>query len=447
MKNKNKIFSAAVTFALCGVFTFTACNKIKVFTGGTDSYDWVRAVIDEYYYKDLPDDCEYTGDLHAFVSQYLDAYSAYYTKEEYEAVYASNQGSKSGVGISYMYVDSGIYGDESGLVVERVIGNSPAYYSGLKAGEVIQFITCGGEETRITYDGQFSEILSQIPDGESFTFTTDKGEYTLAKAEYTASYCTMSTSDKSWNISYEGSTRTINETEGGIDCLPEGAAYLRLDQFYGNAGYEMAELISEFNAEGCTSLILDLRGNGGGYVALMQQMAAIFVTEREGHSDVAMYSVYKNGNKESFAVNYTFMDGKNVENWTLGADVKVSVLADNGTASASEALIGVLMSAGVISSGDIYVSDLSENYLTRTKTTAKNCRTYGKGIMQSTYTRVDRLTGTLECALKLTTATIYWPDGETCIHDKGITGTSVYTDWDVTYGDTQLSDIVKLIYG
>jgi C-terminal processing protease CtpA/Prc len=45
-------------------------------------------------------------------------------------------------------------------------------------------------------------------------------------------------------------------------------------------------------------------------------------------------------------------------------------------------------------------------------------RTYGKGIMQTTYSFMDG------SALKLTTANIYWPDGSTCIHGKGITTTT-----------------------
>ena len=123
----------------------------------------------------------------------------------------------------------------------------------------------------------------------------------------------------------------------------------------------------------------------------------------------------------------------------------MSVLADNGTASASEALIGVLIDNGVMDYGDVYISDFSESYLKFTGTADKNGRTYGKGIMQTTF--VNHSTGE---ALKLTTAKIYWPKGDVSIHDVGLTDEkckTVPTDWEVTYGDTQLAAAVAAIYG
>ncbi len=208
----------------------------------------------------------------------------------------------------------------------------------------------------------------------------------------------------------------------------------------------MAELIEKFNAQECKSLILDLRGNGGGYVNVMCDMAGIF-TGRLGNAEkVAMRAVYKSGKVEAYAVNRNFCASKQ----QLPAGTKVSVLADNGSASASEALIGVLIDNGVIDYGDIYISDFGEEYLAFSGTENKNKRTYGKGIMQTTF--VNHSTGE---ALKLTTAKIYWPKGLISIHDIGLRGDiegdmrckTVKTDWEVTYGDTQLAAAVAAIYG
>ena len=66
--------------------------------------------------------------------------------------------------------------------------------------------------------------------------------------------------------------------------------------------------------------------------------------------------------------------------------------------------------------------------------------------MQSTF--VNRKTGE---AIKLTTAEIYWPKGETSIHGVGLNEEmgckTVPTEWDVTFGDTQLATAVEMIYG
>ena len=80
------------------------------------------------------------------------------------------------------------------------------------------------------------------------------------------------------------------------------------------------------------------------------------------------------------------------------------VLANKNTASASECLIGALL----------YYGDL----LTKEKVILEEdatgvAKTYGKGIMQSTYILTNG------GAFKLTTAKIYWPDATTSIHGIG----------------------------
>ena len=83
---------------------------------------------------------------------------------------------------------------------------------------------------------------------------------------------------------------------------------------------------------------------------------------------------------------------------------KIAVLADENTASASECLIGAMMDYG----------SMTEETLVITKN-GDTARTYGKGIMQTTY--VNPTGGD---ALKLTTAYIYWPVSHTSIHGTGI---------------------------
>lgn len=432
---KIKIIALSLCAVTAAAVPFSGCRN--------SDYRWARKIIDAYYYKDINPDAEYNGSVKDFVRDNLDIYSAYYTADEYDAVIASNSGKKSGIGVSFRYVGEGVHPlGLQGVLVENVVGNSNAYYSGLKVGEVIRSATVDGETTPFDSTESFSSLISGTADGKTITLHCDRHPegHEVCKSEYTSSYCSMATSEAAYSVIYSGGEMHITEGAEGIAALPEGAAYLRLDQFYGNAANEIAELIKKYNALGCTSLILDLRRNGGGYVSVMQDIAAVFVGALPQYYENAMYAVYKNNSREAFPVNKNFRKDSR-----LAAGTRVNVLADNGTASASEALLGVLVDNEVIDYSNVYVSDFSEQYLDASGTAAKNRRTYGKGIMQTTYT--NRLTGD---ALKLTTARIFWPKGETCIHDRGLAASdgckTVPTEWCVTYGDTQLNSAISMIY-
>ncbi|MDE7373288.1 MAG: hypothetical protein K2N18_04415, partial [Clostridia bacterium] len=87
-------------------------------------------------------------------------------------------------------------------------------------------------------------------------------------------------------------------------------------------------------------------------------------------------------------------------------DARITVLADEHTASASECLIGVMIDYETIGFSDIYLH----------KNGKGEARTYGKGIMQTSHD--DDPSGG---ALKLTTAEIFWPKSDRSIHGVGVT--------------------------
>lgn len=430
-----RIISAAAVLALIPVLLLCGCNSERT------AFNWVRSQIDKYYYYSLQSGCEYNGSVKDFVRQYLDEYSQFYTAEEYKTVSATSSGKMDGLGISFEYVPEGVHpSGESGIHLVKVIGNSPAYYSGLSAGEFVKSVSYNGEIRTFDSATSFTLCLDDIPEDASFTITTDRGTYQTSKTEYTASYCYMATNSAGWRITYDNGDMKIVEESVGKSCLPNGAAYLRLDKFYGNAAQEMASLIEIFNQKNCTSLILDLRQNGGGYVSAMSNISAIYTGQLQNQPSSMGIAEYKNGYKEYYRPSVSFASRQQ-----LPAGVKVSVLADNATASASEALIGVLICNGVIDYSDVYISDFDESYLTYSNTLQKDCRTYGKGIMQTTYVHAI-----YRYAIKLTTAKIFWSDGVTSIHGTGLGQEmgcrTVAASWSVTYADEQLSSAVNQIY-
>ena len=425
--------AAALSIALafmsaCGIYASTL--------------DWAVSMINRYYYLDVSEDAIREAGLENLCGNVLDIYSQYYTAEEYDAVTASNEGSRSGIGVSYRYIPSSAgFSGGSGVYIASVLGNSPAQRSGLRAGTFIkEGVAADGTRTAIENNQDFSDFIDARAEGEQFTLVTDRGTFVMARENYTMSYCYMATDDGEWTISYNSSGEmSVDYSESGrYSYLPEGAAYISLSQFYGNAADEMAALLKQFNAMGCTSLIFDLRNNGGGYVSVMQSLSHLFTANLSDRSPIAMYAEYKDGSRTQYAVDGFTSD----QSCYLPADCPVTVLANNGTASASEALIGVLVSDGLIDYSDIYVSDFSQSYLDATGTAEKNCRTYGKGIMQSTFTYY---TGK---ALNLTVARIFWRDG-TCIHAVGIGVNdgcnAVSAEWSVTYADEELQAVVAAL--
>lgn len=428
---KNKVLK--LFFALAAALVISASFVVGC---AVNSKSWFEKTIKSNYYYTVPDEAFEGENLKEIANKYLDIYSAYYTAEEYKSVLKSNSGSKSGIGISYSFAEG------KGVFINSVTGNSPAYISGLRAGEWLKSGNVGGEETPFDSANDFSALIASVGDGENINLTAVGGEtYTVAKAEYTASYTYMATNKEAWVFAdaASGGLSLVPAYTERITGLPDGTAYINISQFYGTAAKEFDILVKKFNAEGCTSLIIDLRSNGGGYVSVMQDMAYAFSGSGKR---LAMLARYKNGKEDKF---YCTRVSSNAG--VLSNDTKVYVLANSGTASASEALIGAMVCYGSLSYENIFLSDYSEEYMSWLEATGqelKTARSYGKGIMQSTFENKR----TKE-ALKLTTAKIFWPDGITSIHDVGLTTengcTAVPALWQHTKADEELYAVIDII--
>ncbi|MDE7452845.1 MAG: hypothetical protein K2N22_00370 [Clostridia bacterium] len=407
MKNITRNLIAAFVALIIAAAAFTAGFFTRKCTQGRQltSFEWALGVIEDNYYFGGAEGLSDLS-LSAIANGYLDRYSEYFTAEEYAQTVASNSGSKSGIGISYSFVEN------KGIFINTVMGNSPAYESGLRAGEWLASGELKGQKTEFSSSADFQNLINAAADGEEILLTaTDGSDYTLAKAEYTASYTTMYTNSSQWYFSdaASGGLALIEKDTKEMGFLPDGFAYISISQFYGTAAKEFAALVEKFNAAGCTSMIIDLRSDGGGYVDLMCEIAGSFT---DGQKKPAMVARDKKGK----TVMYNCVPAP--ANRRVSADTKVYALANSGTASASEALLGALICYGALDYGNIYLSDYGADYISWLEATGqevKTKQTYGKGIMQTTF--VNDKTGE---ALKLTTAQIYWPDGETCIHDRGI---------------------------
>ncbi|MDE6505438.1 MAG: hypothetical protein K2L42_06175 [Clostridia bacterium] len=422
----------AVIFAVIVFFAGFLTSRLTL-TQEQKSLGWILDTIEKNYL--FYDDFDRNGVSYYSIDGKLDRYSEYYTREEYEALQADNAGSKSGIGISYSFVEG------KGVLINTVVGNSPANEAEIRAGDFIVSGKKDGKEFVFSSRDDFTAFAGGCKTGETFTLVNSEGyEYKpLAKAEYKASYAYMATADTAWEFrsSANGGLSLQENRSKAKSCLPEGTAYINASQFYGTLADEFGVLIKKFNAESCTSLILDLRNNGGGYVSVMCDMAGYFVSSVQSGASVAMTAEYRSGKKEVYYCE------RHSGDMLVPKGTEVYVLANSGTASASEALIGVLVSYGILDYENIFVSDYSQEYLEWAGEGAKTAQTYGKGIMQTTFR--NNLTGE---ALKLTTARILWPNGK-CIHDVALSKkdgcTEVPAAWSVTADDKELCDVVEII--
>lgn len=434
--NKARITLTVVLTVVIAVISFFAGFFTHKCTQNSNlsSLEWALSVIDENYYFSDDLDLGKANELSLkAIAELLDPYSEYYTADEYAELMQSNSGKKSGVGISYNFVEG------MGAYIVTVVENSPACAAGIRPGDIVTSGTADGKTTEFSLSTDFTGFIEARNTGEKFTLSTAEKSFELSKEIYIESYAFMAMHDTAWEcVAYGGGQppAIVENPERAISYLPEGSAYINLAQFYGGMADEFGALMTKFNAEHCTSLYLDLRNNGGGYVSVMQDVAGYFTSSLSNKTYTAMTAEYKNGRKEVYDCY------KHRGNGLVSKDIDLYVLANSGTASASEALIGVLVSYDFLKLKNLFISDFSKEYLDFVGPGAKTAQTYGKGIMQSPF--INGATGEV---LKLTTAQIYWPNGK-CIHGVALSAkdgcTIVDAEWTATKGDTELQRVVEL---
>ncbi len=391
MNGLKKIVIIALGVVFCAVAViFAGCD----YTVDGVTENWVRTTILENYYKS-DGDYDSLGNMSGLtidqMVEKLDRYSTFYTAEEYAKVLKDNAGKKLGTGISYAAQEDG-----SGLIT-RVAGGSSARRAGICEGLYAVGGKVGGSEIAFTSSNTFSDFVGARATGEEFTLIlSDGSQKVICKEEYTASYAVMFTNSARYEADFNRGGELLEESSAQLSFLPDGAAYIRLAQFYGKCADEFGLFADKFKEKGLKDLIIDLRGDGGGYVDAMRDIAGRFTSSRGEGDFLAMTARDKGGATSRYNCG-KFSKG------VFPADASVYIMADDGTASASEALIGALVDNGVTTLRNVCLSE-----------TDGVAATYGKGIMQSTYPFV---TGE---ALKLTVAGIFWPSGRS-IHGVGIT--------------------------
>ena len=332
----------------------------------------------------------------AITNSVLDDYAKYYTQEELVDLANQRAGNNTGIGLSFIDED---------LIVDKVIGGSPAKSAGVISGDRL---VSGKLENQAqvqfsSYD-DLTNFMSNVMVNQTISLTIERGGqekiFNITKKNYIASYVHYKDSQVEMTYDNVDDYLVLKSVETSASFLGDDKAIITLDAFNGDCVGQFRSMLERMKERGRTKLILDLRNNGGGDMDLLLGISSMLIkNEGKANTLVAVAKGKQGSNPEYF---YT------TKNDYYSHISAISVVANERTASASECLIGALIHYG---------DNFNMNRLVIEKNQDGVAKTFGKGIMQTTYYLA---TGG---ALKLTTAKIYWPDSQTCIHSTGIIAT------------------------
>lgn len=394
-RTKKILLIALVIVLICLSFGGGYLTYYLTLSENKKTVNWVIDMIDRNY---LVYD-EETGKVKKFtpddyakaISALLDPYSTYYSREEYVDMIQTSHGNYYGVGVSFLRG-----GD---LTIFDVSGNSPAERAGIKKNGVITAVEYDGKKTDVvTYDG-FSDVLDPIPKETEFKLYIRYGMetevFTVRKEIYVQTYVVYRDSGTGYKfLSQNGETPVGTPVEGEKDVrLADDTAYISYASFMYGSEDQLTAALDYMATRGRTKLIFDLRGNGGGYMDVFQNVSEHFVDNGGAAKNLVALARYKDGREDAF-----YTEHNRYKN------IKVVALADDNSASASECLLGAMLHYGAINKDTLVITKNGDV-----------ARTYGKGIMQRVFPHLMKWD-----AISLTTAYIYWPDKTTNIHGKGI---------------------------
>ncbi|MFI5258635.1 MAG: S41 family peptidase [Candidatus Limnocylindrales bacterium] len=226
-------------------------------------------------------------------------HSTFLTPQEYQSLQASLSASVAGIGVI-------LSGSSGAFTVDRVVAGSPAEAAGVKAGDVITAVD-GTSTTGLTIDQLSAKVRGTA--GTQVTITV------LHVGSTTPVDITMTRA----NI-------TVPLTGWGM--VPgTHTADIVLVEFSTGASDQVKTDIAAAQKAGATSLILDLRGNPGGYAAEAQEVASEFLS-----SGIVYIEQDAAGNNTDI----------NVDPAQTHSSLPLVVLVDHDSASSSEIVAGAL---------------------------------------------------------------------------------------------------------
>jgi carboxyl-terminal processing protease len=362
----------------------TPVDEAQAFQPFWDTY---RAVTERYAGGDVDRKALIEGAIKGMITALGDPYSMYLTADEYRDSLQGLSGEFEGIGATIGAVDATgatsactkLTTTDCRMVVVAPIKGSPADLAGLLPGDVITKID-GKPVAGQSLDA--ARGLVRGPKDTAVTLTIVRGDEAPRDVEIVRAVV----------IQPEVEARLLaGDTVG----------YLKLSGFSDHAADQLDEALGEDVQAGIRKIILDLRGNPGGFVTAARDIASEFLADgtvfwqRDAEGNLTE-TLAKPGGKAT------------------DPGIQVVLLVDGGSASASEIVAGALHD--------------------RARATLVGTKTFGKGTVQQ-WTQLEDDSG----GFRLTTARWLTPD-RTWIHGKGIVPDVVVTQAPEKPGDDPILD-------
>jgi len=292
----------------------TPATDAELFAPFWDVYDSIT----KSYVGDVDREKLVQGAIDGMIGALDDPYSSYMSPEELQQARESIGGEFSGVGaeVTTRPTDSATgscatIGPTCRLVIVAPIDGSPAERADLRSGDVITAVD-GRSVDGETLDEAIARIRGARGTEVTLTLVRDAGApFDVAIVRDTI-------------VSRQVDTR---ELAGGA------VTYVRIASFSDNAARQFAAAIRASREQGVTKFVVDLRDNPGGFVTAARSIASQFIAEGPIYWEEAADGTQVATNAASGGA-------------ATGPEIRVAVLVNGGSASASEIVAGALQDTG-----------------------------------------------------------------------------------------------------
>lgn len=251
------------------------------------------------YYKEVNEEELLESGIKGMIRYLGDPYSTYMDKDTAVDFNDDVEGTYQGIGAEIRF------NDDKKIVFGNIFSDSPAEKAGIKENDILLEV-----EKKDISNMQLSEI-ADIVKGKKGTKVTIKILRDKEEKEITIT---------------RGVVDNISVTSEVIEKNNKKIGYLYISVFASNTAKQFKNKLLDLEKGNIDSLIIDVRGNSGGYLTTVSEIVSLFIKKGE--------PIYRLKTKDKTEIKYdeTIDERK----------YPIVVLADGGSASASELLVSAL---------------------------------------------------------------------------------------------------------